>query len=258
MEPNGLFNLYVWCSNKNAHDNCDFYSKLPFTVNISSKIYAEIAVLELTLPGRWFNVPQMASFYIFDVTDNTKQVFVSLPSGYYQDYKKIAQRINAQMDLSENKLDEKKLSTLCSFKMDTKGDAFVALGSGYGIYMLPEFQKMVNINLSRYVNKTDRDIRVYFREIDLFRNQYAIMLECASVKPSVVDNSTKKILRIIPGRKNIAENEMYIDRFDPIYMQLTFNRLDEIKASLVDYEGRKLVLPKGDAVCLLHIRFKSS
>ena len=85
------------------------------------------------------------------------------------------------------------------------------------------------------------------------------MLSCWSATasdPSVVDNSTKKILRIIPGRKNIAENEMYIERFDPIYMQLSANRLNEIKLTLVDYERRKLVLPKGDALCLLHIRFK--
>ena len=92
--------------------------------------------------------------------------------------------------------------------------------------------------------------------MDLFKNQYAIMLECDNVRPSVVDNSTKKILRIMPGRKNIAENEMYIEHFDPIYMQLSANRLSDIKVTLVDYERRKLVLPKGDAVILLHIRFK--
>ena len=109
MDPNGLFSLYVWCSNKYSNDSAIFLSKLPFPVNISSTLSAELAVLEMSLPGRWFNVPERTPFYIYDVINRDKQVQISIPPGYYNEFKKIAQLLNTRMELAENKIDGKKL-----------------------------------------------------------------------------------------------------------------------------------------------------
>ena len=247
--------MFVYCTNNNINKPWLLSAKLPYPIDLTTNnTVSHIAAIELSLPNHWNNIGRDFDFYIYRVENREQNVLISVPKGYYKTYKKIQDYIGKVLPLVENKLEGVKLDSILGFKTSSQGKDYLALTPNYGVFFTNEAQEKLGLVRHQFENKSEKELRIPMADINIFKNNFALIINCPIVRPSVIEKGVHPILRIVPSRFP-ESGDMLVETFTPIFHEITINRLYEIEVSLTNKMFEPLEMPIGDAYLLCHLKF---
>ena len=255
--------MYIWLNNRNAKpdERGIFKTTLSSPIDLAAGEIAKIAIKEICLPKNWYNIESKTWLKVYDTPDRTSEITVEIPKGYYPEYKEFGKKIQktlAELD-KDLKVKKTRATGIIDFnRVDSAFRPYMLLASGFGIELSEKLRLKLGLDFTNYDNEIsgigDGDERVYFPEMDMHRNHHSCIIACPMVRPVICQNTSQRILRIIPARKPVKE-EMIYETFDPIYHEITSNRIYYIEVTILGQNYKPLEFGAGEGWVLLHLTF---
>ena len=258
--------MYIYLSNRDAppQNRSIFKKTLSNPIDLYNGETAKIALVEVCLPLNWLNIENGTTFTLYDTPDRTTSIVVQIPPGYYPDFKKfasVAQKTLQEVD-RERVINKLRPSKIIDFKQDSADRPYLLLTSGFGIQLSEKLRLKLGLLYDDFENEIEeddepddiRDARIYLPDLDLHRNHHSCIIACSMVRPVICQDSSQRILRIIPARRQ-NKAEMIYEKLDPIYHEITSNRIYDIEVAVLAQNYKPLELTAGEAFILLHLTF---
>ena len=256
---------YIYLNNRDVdpEERSIFKTTLTNPIDLAEGETAKIAIKEICLPNNWYNIESGTTVTVYDAPDRLEEISVDITPGYYADYKRFAahvQKMLQEVEKTKNVNNVRAAKIVDFSRVDGANRPYMLLTLGFGVELSESLRLKLGLAYSIYENETsddnedDEDVRLYFPEMDLHRNHHSCIITCPMIRPVIYQNTSQHVLRIIPSRME-KEAKMIYETFDPIYHEITSNRIYDIEVAVMGQNYKPLELSTGEAFILLHLTF---